>query len=257
MPYVFGALGELLKKDRPLYLGWCTQAHTVFPAELARVGFPAVSCDMQHGTYDESSAAAAVREIVAAGAAPVVRVPVDGGPMASLMLDSGAAAIVAPMVNTVDDARRFVEFTRFPPLGKRSWGPTSAFSLYGIADAQDYLRRANEALLLVMIETREAIANLEAILDVDGVDGVFVGPSDLSIALTDGARVDPSHPETHKAATEIRVAAASRGKIATILAVNIEDARMGRDAGFDIIALGSDLTFLRQGAAAWLAALRS
>jgi 4-hydroxy-2-oxoheptanedioate aldolase len=257
MAYQFGALSERLRRPEPLYVGWCTTGHAWIAAELARDGFEAVCCDMQHGTHDEATAAASVAAIVAAGAAPMMRVPVDAGAMASYMLDSGAELIVAPMVNTAAEARRLVEFTKFPPLGKRSWGPTTAFNLYGIGDPATYLARANDAPLLAMIETQQAIDNLEEILSVDGVGGTFVGPSDLSIALSRGAHVAPSAPETHAAAKLIGDATRRHGKIAAILALTPDDARTARDSGFQVIILGTDFILLKEGARAFLDAMRS
>jgi len=256
MPYQFGALSERLRRSEPLYVGWSTTAHPWLAGELARAGFEAVCCDMQHGTHDETSATAAVAAIVAAGAAPMVRVPVEAGPMASYMLDSGAELIVAPMVNTAEEAQRLVEFTKFPPLGKRSWGPTTAFNLYGIEAPASYLARANDAPLLAMIETQQAIDNLEDILSVEGVGGTFVGPSDLSIALSRGAHVAPSAPETHAAAKAIGDATRRHGKIAAILALTPDDARTARDNGFQVIILGTDFILLRDGARAFLDAMR-
>ena len=98
--------------------------------------------------------------------------------------DFGAEGIIAPMINTAADARAFAAAAKYPPVGERSWGPHSVTSLAGLADQSLYLREANDNVItLAMIETRTALATLEAIVETPGIDGLFLGPSDLSIAL--------------------------------------------------------------------------
>ena len=116
-----------------------------------------------------------------------MRVPLGAFATASRALDFGAEGIIAPMINTVADAKAFVGAAKFPPLGERSWGPTRAMTLAGISDPKQYLNEANAATVtLAMIETKTAMANLDAIAAMPGIDVLFVGPSDLSIGLTDG-----------------------------------------------------------------------
>ena len=133
----------------------------------------------------------------------------------------GAEGIVAPMINTVADARAFVSATKFPPLGERSWGPQRAMTLAGVTDAKAYLRDANENIVtLAMIETKTAIDNIDAIAGTPGIDVLFVGPSDLSIGLSNGAELDP-HSATVEAALDKIVAAANKaGKIAGLYCAN-------------------------------------
>ena len=147
-----------------------------------------------------------------------MRVPLGAFAIASRALDFGAEGIIAPMINTVADAKAFVSATKFPPLGERSWGPTRAMTLAGIADPKQYLNEANAATVtLAMIETKTAMANLDAIAAVPGIDVLFVGPSDLSIGLTDGKELDP-HSDTVEAALDKIVAACRKaGKIAGAL----------------------------------------
>ena len=144
---------------------------------------------------------------------------------ASRALDLGAEGIIAPMINTVADAKAFVGAAKFPPLGERSWGPTRAMTLAGISDLKLYLREANANIVtLAMIETRTAMDNLDAIAAVPGIDVLFVGPSDLSIGLTNAAELDP-HSATVEAALDKIVAAAHKaGKIAGLYCANAERA---------------------------------
>ncbi len=128
-----------------------------------------------------------------AGSAPIVRVPVGDFATVSRVLDFGAEGIIAPMINTPADARALAASAKYPPIGERSWGPHRATTLAGLADQTVYLREANDHVVtLAMIETRTALQNLDAIVDTPGVDGLFLGPSDLSIALSDGKKSRPA-----------------------------------------------------------------
>jgi 4-hydroxy-2-oxoheptanedioate aldolase len=197
---------------------------------------------------------AAIRQ---AGAAPVVRIPLGGFAAASRALDFGAEGIVAPMINTVEDARAFVSATKYPPIGERSWGPHRAMTLAGVPDMKTYLREANDLVVTIaMIETRTALANLDAIASISGIDVLFVGPSDLSIALTDGSEVEPHSAAVEYELDRVVMAARKANKAAGLYCANAERALFGAKRGFRFLAVGSDLTFLRAGAAAQLKALK-
>ncbi len=120
-----------------------------------------------------------------------MRIPVGRFDMASRALDFGAEAVIAPMVNSVEDARRFAAAMKYPPLGERSWGPTFAFPRHGQGDFSRMAARQQQAHRgIAMIETRAAVDALDGILDTPGIDGIFLGPSDFSIAWTNGATVN-------------------------------------------------------------------
>ncbi len=123
-----------------------------------------------------------------------MRVPVGDFASASRLIDAGAAGVIAPMINSRADAERFASFAKFPPVGERSWGPRAALALSGL-DLQGYLASANRLTqAIAMIETREALDALDDILAVAGIDGVFIGPADLSIALEQRRQMGPSRP---------------------------------------------------------------
>lgn len=229
--------------------GWSSIPSPLNAGALARGGFKTVCVDMQHGLHDEASMIGSMQSVQQAGAMPGVRIPVGRYELASKALDAGAQIIIAPMINTVEDAKAFVEATKYPPIGGRSWGPALALDLWGAAMG-DYLAAANElALTIAMIETVEARENLDAILAVPGIDGVFVGPSDLSITLSDGARVEALAPHVLDAATEIGGRAKAAGKIAGVYAFDVEKARAFVAKGFTFTAVGSDLITLKAAAA--------
>ena len=194
-------LAERLRAGEVLYTAWSGIPEPLVAEFLGRTGFDAVTLDMQHGCHTTESVLRGVAAVRIAGKPAIVRVPIGRFDMASRALDFGAAAVIAPMVNSVSDARAFAASMKFPPHGERSWGPTRVLGLLGAPDPQNYLRTANaNTQAIAMIETRAAQAALDAILAVDGIDGIFVGPSDFSIALSDGARVEPTNAEMLRAA---------------------------------------------------------
>src|SRR5262245_59414246 len=185
-------LARRLKAGETVYTGWCGLPCPLLPEIIAREGFPAVTIDGQHGLWDTAAIVAAVAAIRLGGAAPVVRVPVGDFASVSRALDFGAEGIIAPMINTPEDARALAAYAKFPSVGERSWGPHCAMMLGGMSDMKAYLAEANTlTVTLAMVETRTALSNIDAIAATPGVDGLFLGPSDLSIALSNGGSVDP------------------------------------------------------------------
>jgi len=253
---VVGKLSEALAADAPVFSAWVgTNAPAVAEA-LAREAFDAVVLDMQHGALDFDGASRSILAVALAGLPAIVRVPVGDFPTASRLLDAGAAGVIAPMINSRADAERFVSFTKFPPLGERSWGPRAALPLSGL-DAPDYFSAANAmAKTIVMIETRAALDALDDILAVDGVDGVFIGPADLSIALSGGRRSEPRGPSLLAAAGEVVGRARAHGKFAGMFCFDGADAGAMAALGFKLCSVSSDLAMLRAAARSELAAAR-
>jgi 4-hydroxy-2-oxoheptanedioate aldolase len=160
------------------------------------------------------------------------------------------------MINTPADARTYVSFAKFPPLGERSWGPHRATTLANMPDQKVYLREANElTLTFAMIETQTALDNVEAIAATPGIDALFLGPADLSIALSKGANVDPMAGEVERKLEQIIAAADKAGKIMGAYCHTAERAVTLGKRGIRFLAVGSDMAFLRAGAAAALKAL--
>src|SRR5262245_55483664 len=162
------------------------------------------------------------------------------------------------MINTATDARQFAAAAKYPPLGERSWGPQRAMSLQNRNVTTDYLREANDGTLtLAMIETATALSNVDAIADTPGIDALFVGPYDLSTALSGGTAQDVQAPEVERAIDKICAAAKRAGKIPGIYCNNTDRALVMAKRGFRFITIGSDLGMLRDGAAAQVKALKS
>lgn len=249
-------LSRRLRAGETVYTAWCALASPIVAEYVAREGFPAIVLDQQHGMYDIASTNQGIASVRHGGASPVVRVPLNDNASASRALDLGAEAVIAPMINNVELARRFVAAMKYPPVGERSWGPARAATLGGVAELKDYFRDANAmTLALAMIETREAVDNVDAIAAIEGIDGLFVGPFDLSIALSNGAVLDPFSKDVEAALDVILAAAAKHRKVPGIYCANADVALVAAKRGFRFIAVGGDLAYLRAGAAAQLNAL--
>ncbi len=247
---------DLLRSGSSLLTAWCGIPEPSVAGLLAREDFDAVVLDMQHGSMDFADGLQAVPLIAAAGKPALVRLPVGDFASASRFLDAGFSGMIAPMINNGEDARRFAGFMKFPPVGERGWGAYGALSLSGLQPGE-YLKQANDlTVAFAMIETREALSNIDEILAVPGIDGVFVGPSDLSIALSHGKNVEPASAEVEKALDHVLARVKAAGKFSAIFAAS--GARAGDlvRKGFNMVSIGSDMSMLRAGAQASLAAAR-
>jgi 4-hydroxy-2-oxoheptanedioate aldolase len=251
------ALARRLRAGETVYSGWCALGSPIVAESVARAGFPAVVLDAQHGLWDTASVLAGIAGLHHAGAAPIVRVPLNDFGFVSRALDFGAEAIIAPMINSAADARIFAAVAKYPPLAERSWGPTRAMSLQGLSDVTAYLRDANTGTLtLAMIETPQALANVDAIAATPGIDALFIGPYDLSTSLSRGKAQDIDAPEVDKAIDTICAAAVKAGKIPGIYCRDAERALAMSKRGFKFLTVGSDQGLVRDGALAQIKTLK-
>jgi 4-hydroxy-2-oxoheptanedioate aldolase len=252
------SLAARLRKGELVHSGWCGLPYPIAAELVGREGFPAVTLDSQHGLWDTASLLTAIAQVRHAGAAPLVRIPVGEFATASRALDFGAEGIIAPMINTPADARAYVSFTKYPPIGERSWGPHRAITLANIADQKLYLQEANNlTVTFAMIETRTALDNVEAIATTPGIDALFLGPADLSIALSDGSNLDPLAEIVDKGLDRIVAASNKAGKLTGAYCHTAERAVALARRGVRFLAVMSDMGFLRAGAAAALKTLKS
>jgi 4-hydroxy-2-oxoheptanedioate aldolase len=252
------SLAGQLRAGETVFSAWCTLASPLAAETIAREGFAAVVLDVQHGLWDTASLIAGIGAVHHGSAAPIVRVPLEDFAFVSRALDFGAEAIIAPMINSVADAKKFASVAKFPPLGERSWGPQRAMALQNRTVATDYLREANEGTLtLAMIETPSALNNVDAIAATPGIDALFVGPYDLSTALSGGKAQDVQAPEVERAIDQICAAAKKAKKIPGIYCRDAARALAMAKRGFKFITIGNDLGIVRDGAAAMLKALKS
>jgi 4-hydroxy-2-oxoheptanedioate aldolase len=251
------ALAARLRAGETIHCGWCSLPYPIVAELIGREGFPAVALDAQHGLWDIASLVTGIAAVRQADASPVVRAPVGDFGGVSRALDFGAEAVIAPMINTEADARAFAAAAKFPPVGERSWGPHRATMLAGIADQKDYLREANDlTLAFAMIETRAALANVGAIAATEGIDALFLGPADLSIALSNGQSLDPMGKDVDAGLDRILEAASRVGKLVGAFCPTPARALELQRRGVRFLALPGDIAFLRASAAAALKILR-
>ncbi|HZD89191.1 MAG TPA: aldolase/citrate lyase family protein [Pseudolabrys sp.] len=250
-------LAHALRAGKTVYAGWCSMASPLAAETLGRDGFAAVVLDAQHGLWDIASLIAGIGAIHHGGAAPVVRVPLNDLALVSRALDFGAEGIIAPMINSASDARRFAAAAKYPPLGERSWGPQRAMVLQNRTVSTDYLREANTGTLtFAMIETPTALNEVEDIAETDGIDALFIGPYDLSTSLSGGTAQDVTAPEVERAIDRIGEAAVKAGKIPGVYCRDAERALAMAERGFKFITIGSDHAFLRAGIAEQMKAIK-
>jgi 4-hydroxy-2-oxoheptanedioate aldolase len=250
------SLARRLRAGETVHTGWCGLPYPIVAELVGREGFPAVTLDSQHGLWDIASLVTGIAQVRQAGAAAIVRIPVGEFATVSRALDFGAEGVIAPMINTPADARAYVACAKFPPLGERSWGPHRATTLANMPDQKVYLREANELIVtFAMIETQTALNNVEAIAATPGIDALFLGPADLSIALSNGANVDPLSSEVDRELDRIIAAARKAGKIMGAYCHSAERAVALAKRGVRFLAVASDMAFLRAGAAAALKGL--
>ena len=251
------ALARRLRAGETVYGAWCMIGSPVVAETIAREGFAAVVLDAQHGLWDVSALIAGASAVNHAGAAPAVRVPLGDFAMTSRALDFGAEAIIAPMINSAEDARQFAAAAKYPPLGERSWGPLRAMPLQGHTAPVDYLRDANNGTLtFAMVEAATALANVDAIAATPGIDGLFVGPYDLATALSSGTAQDVQARNVEEAIDRICSTANKANKIPGIYCRDAESAVAMAKRGFRFIIAGNDLTTLRAATAAQLKLLK-
>ncbi len=239
-------LREAWKADKAVVNGWLAIPSSFSAETMAHQGWDSLTIDMQHGVIDYADAVAMLTAISTTATAPVVRIPwLDPG-IAMKMLDAGAYALICPMVNSRADAEKLVAATHYPPMGSRSMGPIRA-TLYGGAD---YQKKANETIVVfAMIETREALDRLDDILATPGLDAVYIGPADLSLALGCNPTFDDVDPPVAEAIDHILARAKAHGRVAGIHNGTPEAALRRIAKGFRFVTIGSDARLMAAGAA--------
>lgn len=231
-----------------IFTAWSSLPETLTIEALCATSFDTITLDMQHGGHSDDSVLRCIAPIVAAGKPAVVRIPVGRNDMASRALDFGADAVIAPMINSADDAKAFAAAMKYPPLGERSWGASFALARRG-GDGPTLLAEGNrKTMAIAMIETRQALDSLDDILDVRGIDGVFVGPSDLSIAWTDGKKIAPTLEDMMEAIAHIAAKTREAGKHAGTYLVDVSVTGRFAAMGYRFFAIGAEARLLAEGA---------
>jgi 4-hydroxy-2-oxoheptanedioate aldolase len=241
-------LEKLLSGGQMIMSAWTGMQDPLYLTELANTGFDAITLDMQHGMQSENSVIRGIAAMMPYGKPVIVRVPVGRFDFVSRALDAGAHGIIAPMSNTVEDAKQLVSFGKFVPEGDRSHGVTQVSGLLGVAP-KDYVINANRnTKILAMIETAQAVENMGAILDIDGIDGIFCGPGDLSISIRNNPVSAPYGTDTIEIVRSMPVEAKKRGKLAFTWCGNPQQAELAHEMGFQYASLGNDPYYIKNGA---------
>ncbi|WP_264214296.1 HpcH/HpaI aldolase family protein [Leisingera thetidis] len=234
--------------------GWLAVPSGFSAETMAHQGWDSLTIDMQHGVVDYQSAVPMLTAVSTTDTVPVVRVPwLDPGHLMKA-LDAGAYGIICPMINSREDAEKLVAWTHYPPHGTRSFGPIRGL-LYGGAD---YPEQANGTVaVFAMIETRDGLDNLEEILSTPGLDAVYIGPSDLSLALGCRPTFDDVDPPVAEAIEFIAAKAKEHGKIAGVHNGTPEAALKRIEMGFQFVTVSSDARLMAAGSQQILSAMRS
>jgi 4-hydroxy-2-oxoheptanedioate aldolase len=247
-------LRQLWAEDKAAINGWLAIANSFSAEVMAHQGWDTLTIDLQHGVIDYAALVPMLQAISTTPTVPIVRVPWLEPGILMKALDAGAYGVICPMINTREDAQKLVAYTHYAPQGTRSFGPVRA-SLYGGAD---YAQHANETIVsFAMIETAQALDNLDAILGVEGLDAIYIGPSDLSLSLGCKPVFDDVEPKAQQAIEHIVARAKAHGVVAGIHNGRVDVAQARVDLGFRFVTLGSDARLLAAGSQDLLGPMRA
>jgi len=253
----------MVRENRLLHI-WQTGGYVIngwlhlpssFAAEvMAHQGWESLTIDFQHGVIDYAAAVTMLQAISTTDVVPLARVPWNSPAEIMRMLDAGCYGIICPMVNTRVDAETFVGACRYPPRGYRSFGPTRAM-LYAGAD---YPESADHHIItMAMIETVEAVENLDDILSVDGLDAIYIGPADLSQTFGGTERSDLTEPRMVDVLDRILEAARRHNVVTGIYTGSAAYAAMMVNKGVQFVTIQSDWRLMAAAARDAIAALRA
>ena len=243
-------LKQIWADGRPTVNGWLSIGNPFTAEIMAAQGYDSVTIDAQHGALDYSMILPMLQAMRASGVVPMVRVPWLEPGIIMKVLDAGAYGVICPMINTSAQAAELVSYLRYPPLGQRSFGPTRA----NYSAGANYAAEANdEVLAFAMVETAEAMENLTAIAETPGLDGIYVGPADLTFSLHQGRLApafDREEPEMIAALQTIVAACTKAGKRAALHCGSAEYAARAITWGFDMTTVSGDARLLAAAAQA-------
>jgi 4-hydroxy-2-oxoheptanedioate aldolase len=238
-------LREIWARGGAVVNGWLAIANSFSAETMAQQGWDSLTIDLQHGVVDYAGMVPMLQAISTTPTVPVVRVPWLEPGIIMKTLDAGAYGVICPMVNTRADAEKLVAYTHYAPQGTRSFGPVRAL-LYGGAD---YPAHANDTIVaFAMIETAQALENLDDILATPGLDAVYIGPSDLSLALGCKPTFDDLDPKAAEAVQHILARAKAHGVVAGIHNGTPEAALKRIGMGFQFVTISSDARLMAAGA---------
>ena len=249
-------LKELFKQKKPVINGWL-QIPSSFSAEvMSHQGWDSLTIDMQHGVVDYPNALQMLQAVSATNVVPMARVNWNEPGQIMKILDAGAYGVICPMVSNRKEAERFVQACMYPPKGYRSFGPIRGL-IYG---GSDYGKNADQEILkLAMIETKEAIEKLDEIMSTPGLDGIYIGPADLTLALgiPEPGFDKPEGSPTYEQQVNILKHAKKNNIVAGIHNATPEYAQKMIDLGFNLVTIGSDQRYMSAGAKSSVSKLKN
>ena len=226
--------------------GWCVLGSPLAAELMARIGFDWVCVDTQHGVMGHEQTVAMLTALSVTGTPAFVRVAGNEGHLISRVLDAGAQGVIVPMINSAEEARRAVSACRYAPDGQRSWGPIRA-SLGVVGYNPEIGNR--RVICAVMVETAAGVEAVESIVEVPGVDAVYVGPNDLTISYGKPPSSGLGDRESKAVIARIAQACNRHGVVAGIHCPDVETALAWRDVGYRMFTVATDGLFVQQGAA--------
>ena len=228
---------DIWKNGKAAVNGWLSIPNSFTAESMSKMGWDSLTIDMQHGINDYSTAIPMLQAISSSSAIPFARVPWNEPGIIMKMLDAGTCGIIAPMINNKKECEKFVSYCRYPPLGQRSFGPMRAQLIYGL----DYIKNANsEIVTLAMIETQDAVNNIDEILSVEHLNGVYIGPADMSLSYGLSPRFDIEDGPVYSNIKLIVDKAKEHGKIAGIHNGSTEYAKKMIALGYQFVTISSD-----------------
>ncbi|WP_170468355.1 HpcH/HpaI aldolase family protein [Ruegeria arenilitoris] len=244
MPVPTNGFKQALKQGKRQIGCWMSFAEAVTAEIMGTAGFDWLVIDGEHAPNDIRSIRDQLMALATSDSHPVVRVPVGDTALIKMVLDAGAQTVLVPMVESAEQARQLVRDCRYPPTGVRGVGAmASRATMYGTVT--DYIQGADDQIcLLVQIENRAGIAALDDILQVDGIDGVFIGPADLSTDM--GLQGNSADPEVRAVIADALARIKAAGKAPGILGTNDEATQAYLDMGAQFLAVGIDVMLLAQ-----------
>ncbi|HEX2278779.1 MAG TPA: aldolase/citrate lyase family protein [Candidatus Tectomicrobia bacterium] len=234
--------------------GWLSIPSSFSAEVMAHQGFDSLTVDMQHGVIDYQAAVTMLQAISTTSTVPLARVPWNDPAHLMKTLDAGVYGVICPMISTREQAEALVQACKYPPRGFRSWGPVRA-SIYAGADYGDHADA--EVVVMPMIETADALKNLDEILSVPGVDAIYVGPSDLSLALGYKPRLDQTDAGVVEAQKKVVAACKKHGVVAGIHNNSAAYALQMIEQGYQFVTVASDSRLLAVRAAEEVAVVRN
>ena len=245
---------KMMNEGKPVINGWLQIPSTVSAEAMAHQGWDSLTIDMQHGLVDYSNALPMLQTISSTNVTPLARVDWNEPGQIMKILDAGCYGIICPMVSNKEEAEKFVQACMYPPNGYRSFGPVRGL-IYG---GSDYAKHADQEMLkFAMIETKESLDKLDEIMSVKGLDGIYIGPADLSLAFGEEPGFDKSENTlAYKEILKILEATKKRKLLAGIHNGSVEYAKKMISKGFDLVTIGSDQRFMSAGAKAAIESIK-